>query len=547
MKKTINKTAFVSKPVAAAVGLAMGALVAANASAVNVSTTGIGDVLMFPYYTVNNGYNTNINITNTSGDTVAFKIRFRESENSRDARDFNVILSPYDVWNGSVVKNEEGYARLVTADTSCTVGKLTPLEGTNQSYVDFTNFDFVDGSLKNADGGSAALTRTNEGHVEVIAMGRINHTVETDPSYVALPTIDPKLAATAAAQFAYNAKHVDGTPRNCDAVRAAFGVDQDSATALKTIVDLRAGFIPAGNVLKGSVSFLNVNAGKAITSEPTVLANFNEGTTSSDSLVVLPGSQAPGLHDTSSTNGLADVNAVISRNAIINQYSVNPAVNGQTDWVVTFPTKHYHVDERNAFSTDFATVNDGAYYTKPTWRVIPMAKDAGGNVTRAGVAVPPFTETFQSGTAACASVGVDFKVYDREENTPAGKTPGFSPAEPDETNSICHEVQVITFNETDLFGSPNSKSVDVGAYRNGWMELTFKTPTLSADQEAIYRATSVAVDGATLSNGDKVDSVSTTWTYTGYPVIGFSATTLENGVAADAMLNYGFSANHAYK
>ena len=505
MKKTINKKAFVSKPVAAAVGLAMGALVATNAQAVGISNDGIGEVLMFPYYTVNNGYNTNINITNTTADTVAFKIRFRESENSRDARDFNVILSPYDVWNATITKNEQGFARVQTNDSSCTVGQLQPIAGSTARGVNFTNLDFVDGMLKNADGGSVETARTNEGHIEVISMGRSVSGQEDVPGTIA-----------------YNAKNVNSVPRDCDAVRAGF---------TKTTIDAtRAQFEAPINALKGSVSFLNVESGKAITSEPTVLADFyNPSASDSPNLVVLPEIQAPGLHDVTPATAywvegdgspvtfVADasapvdaVSALVMRTGVVNQYSVNPAVNGQTDWVVSFPTKHYYVDTRNPLAN---VVDSTSYY--PAYNHLVTDEDS----PRA-----PFTETFQKGDNACAKVGVAFNFFDREENeyTPPS-TVGFSPAEPGMENTICKEVQVITFNNTNLFGSSHAANVDVAAagYNNGWMSLDF-------------------TDSLGLANTDGSIDLD------GYPVTGFSATTLENGMAGDFMLNYGFSANHGY-
>ena len=510
MKKTINKKAFVSKPVAAAVGLAMGALVAANAQAVSISNDGIGEVLMFPYYTVNNGYNTNINITNTTADTVAFKIRFRESENSRDARDFNVIMSPYDVWNATITMNEDGYARVQTNDTTCTVGELPAVAGSTAKGINFTNLDFINQVVDNRDYGSEELTRTNEGHIEVISMGRV-----------------PAGGENVSGTIAYNALHVDGVPRDCDAVRQGFTQANITAT--------RDEFVAPINALKGSVSFINVNSGKAITSEPTVLANFYDPADSSDNLVVLPETQAPGLHDvepataywvegdgtgvafTATSAPVDAVSALIMREGVVNQYSVNPAVNGQTDWVVTFPTKHYYVDERNPLAN---VVDSVAYYPTHTHLV---GEDA---------AVAPFTQTFQNGNDACAKVGVEFNFFNREEAqyTPPS-TVGFSPAEPGKANSICKEVQVITFNQTNLFGAADAANVDTSAagFNSGWMSLDF-TGSRNLPGSVDY------------NNAGSPEDVE----LTGFPVIGFSATTLENGVAGDFMLNYGFSANHGY-
>jgi hypothetical protein len=69
------------------------------AQAVNVSENGIGNVLIYPYYTVNkdsngNSYNTLMSVVNTTASTKAVKVRFREGKNSVEVLDFNVFPVP---------------------------------------------------------------------------------------------------------------------------------------------------------------------------------------------------------------------------------------------------------------------------------------------------------------------------------------------------------------------------------------------------------------------------------------------------------------------
>ena len=47
------------------------------AYAVNVSQNNVGQVLLFPYYTVKNGFDTIFSVTNTSNRTVVAKVRWR--------------------------------------------------------------------------------------------------------------------------------------------------------------------------------------------------------------------------------------------------------------------------------------------------------------------------------------------------------------------------------------------------------------------------------------------------------------------------------------
>src|SRR5690606_7749406 len=157
-----------------------------------------GQVLLFPYYTVNSDFDTYVNITNTSDQTAMFKIRFREAHNSRDARDFNVILSPYDVWVATVTKSENGIARIQTTDTTCTAPRLPVISGDLRG-IEFTNLDYINPGTAGADmrdWGGTDIARTEQGHFEVILMGLSDAPVNSPGS------------------VAYNAKHVNGVPRN---------------------------------------------------------------------------------------------------------------------------------------------------------------------------------------------------------------------------------------------------------------------------------------------------------------------------------------------
>src|SRR5690554_1653564 len=96
-------------PLAMLAGLA-GA--AGTAQAVYINTDGHGETLIYPYYTVENGQNTYVNITNTTDYYKAVKVRFIEGENSAEVLDFNLYLSPHDVWTGSVVPVGETGAKI---------------------------------------------------------------------------------------------------------------------------------------------------------------------------------------------------------------------------------------------------------------------------------------------------------------------------------------------------------------------------------------------------------------------------------------------------
>ena len=145
---------------------------AATGSAIYRNDNGIGHQLVFPYYTVQNSNATLLSITNpdtTNGKLV--KVRFRGAANSDDVYDFQVALSPGDIWTAAVTMDATtGSAKLATSDKSCTIPETIRL-GTNPTFV-----------LDRVDGGSAA--QTLEGYVEVINMADITPLSATETAPV---------------------------------------------------------------------------------------------------------------------------------------------------------------------------------------------------------------------------------------------------------------------------------------------------------------------------------------------------------------------------
>jgi hypothetical protein len=94
-----------------------------SCGAVFVSADGLGQALIYPYYTAQSSggsaYNTLFSIVNHTADAKSVRIRFREARNSRPVAEFNVFLSPHDVWTAGVIPTASG-ARLITHDVSCT-------------------------------------------------------------------------------------------------------------------------------------------------------------------------------------------------------------------------------------------------------------------------------------------------------------------------------------------------------------------------------------------------------------------------------------------
>jgi hypothetical protein len=132
--------------------LVMLTLAASTASAVSLNPRGIGQVLIYPYYTVNRGQDTLISFANASATAKLVRVRFLEGYNGRSALAFYVFLSAHDVWTAAITQTaDDGGAHLISSDRSCTYPAL-PVGG-----VDFMSVDY-DGSSN--DNGPQSITRS---------------------------------------------------------------------------------------------------------------------------------------------------------------------------------------------------------------------------------------------------------------------------------------------------------------------------------------------------------------------------------------------------
>ena len=74
-----------------------------------------------------NVYNSLLSVVNSTASVKAVKVRFLEGKNSREVLDFNLFLSPKDVWTagivpmGAVSGTPAPGAGIITADKSCTL------------------------------------------------------------------------------------------------------------------------------------------------------------------------------------------------------------------------------------------------------------------------------------------------------------------------------------------------------------------------------------------------------------------------------------------
>jgi hypothetical protein len=383
-----------------------------GAQAVEVSGTGLAQVLVFSYYTVKGTpsapFNTLLSIVNTTGSTKAVKVRFREGKASKEVLDFNVFLSPYDVWVADVEPSITGGAIIDTPDTTCTKGKV-------KGGVEFRNDLYI--SDKVAD---KTLARLREGYIEVFEMATYE----------------------AGSQVAIGAKHVQpaGIPFNCSLITD----DTDGATPGTAVSEAK----PASGGITGTVSLVQPGAGINVGTDPLPLVNFKTNT----AFYASTGSEDPSfdnaqLFSTTATdqgnarvsqwtNGADAVSAAIMRAAVINEFVLDNNTGSTTNWVVTFPSKHHYVTGTGSSA--------------------------------------PFTGGALSPTGSCDDFAIaDFNVWNREERKfDFGGGDQFSPPRANDLPTLCWEANVILWNSQNIFNSTNTLSVPP-TFENGWAKLFF--------------------------------------------------------------------------
>lgn len=501
-------------------GLAGAAGLATSAHALNLNPDGLGQALVYPYYTVNKGNQTLVSVVNTTNRVKAVKVRFVEGRNSKEVLDFNLYLSPFDVWVGAVsATGATGAAQLTTGDTSCTVPRIT-------GPVPFRNFQYTGANQDWASASTPAslaallgsIERTREGHLEMIEMGLLQ-------------------TGTLSTQLAEEATHNStGVPVNCNALVAAWtppsgGWVVNGAANIDT---------PAGG-LYGAGTIVDVASGTLHAYNADAIEGFYTNTAEPGFLHRNPGTIQPDLGDADNGTSLINVNIftgngtlvtqtvpardrtptgaysfdavslVYMHDAIYNEYVTEAAVGASSEWVITYPTKVAYVD-----------------------------------VTSAALVRAPFTDPFRDNGSACEEVTISY--WNREEQEP-GTVPGsvdFSPPPPAGAPNVpafCYEAQVVSFNQsqvgagqpTSIFGSTyasniNTATVTGATFTTGWARIIFDDPLTPGQQNVLNNAVNQAAGGLA---------------FAGLPVTGFwSANFVNRNVTAGVLANYSGAYKH---
>jgi len=486
MKKSILATS-----IAAAV---FGLGVTTAQAAVEASTDGTGNILLVPYYSAQAGNATLLSITNTdTTNAKAVKVRFRGAANSDDVFDFQLFLSPADVWTARVGTNEAGVATLTTTDTSCTKPASSVLNAT----------PFITTRLDPALDAAGKANGTREGYVEIINMA----------------DIAPQTISSTATDI-YNAiKHPANKAPGCATAKY---VALDSLTQTETR-DAHL-ITPTGKIMANWTIINTTNAaawsGQATALKltnpvmfyqpqtATAVANAHEYTSdplflnggylhtwnaSTQSLnATLPQTVAaiatPGLYDlpdlstkldtdyTTPTLQVKAIQNVLGKASVIAEYATESSINGSTDWAFTMPTRRYAV--AMAYSKISAT-DDGRRFNaeyQGSESLANLTSDTDGGTERGTSATAVFngpnTSVTTDGRRLICVNGARPTAWDREENTPTSGVV-VSPSVLGQ-QQYCGEASVFAWNSAGVsraLGASVAVSAIEVSYNAGWARL----------------------------------------------------------------------------
>lgn len=351
-----------------------------------LSNNGLGDMAIVPYYSVQGDFISGLHITNTSAATQVVKLRWRRGSDSMDALDFNLVMSPQDVWTG-FIDDSSGNIVVQTADTTCTA----PLRAGG---------DFPMPGLY-AEG-------AEEGYIEVIGMGQ---------------------AIDEAQPIAVAALHAAGVPADCAAVESNFfrvsttapavpaaittnpkGVYSSSQTAqtltaeqAAVAVDNINTFVDTPNVLKVSYFVRDANTGTEVGNAAVAMHDFSAAPMMTNQEIIILGSPdaysflfpdldggSPVDSPRGSYNGVIRASDGLGALSVVNDWSIAADKNVSTDWVLTMPGQYLMLDLTRytlggADGTDCPTLAESALLVAPAnvecdARDIPVVLDASNGV-----------------------------------------------------------------------------------------------------------------------------------------------------------------------
>jgi len=418
-----------------------------TAGTTTVNSDGLGNQLVFPYFTTQGDNATLINIVNT--DTVrgkALKVRFRGAGNSDDIYDFQVLMSPGDIWTAAVTQNADGVSQLATSDKTCTIPSSVNGAFSNVNRLDSTK-------------DTAAQTR--EGYIEVINMADIVDLTGTSDLFTRVKHVSGVAPCSGAAIEALVSDFADYTAMSAAGlVYPTSGLAGDwiilnqantaawsgSALALAT-TNANAVFFPQTDA--------TATASDAVTADPLLV-----GTIVAAASFDFPDLSTPYAGTVTSAVAQRDLTtSQLATTSVLNEYVTDDTIAAVTDLLFSQPMRRYYVAANYAGSS--TGTGSAAFVQRNT------------NGTAGATYYNATNVTTVVDRVICLR-SVSFRAWDREETTTSTQfviSPGVSTS-----YNICGEAAVTSINNggvttgSALDGSVARNNIEV-PYTDGWLDF----------------------------------------------------------------------------
>ena len=219
--------------------------------------------------------------------------------------------------------------------------------------------------------------------------------------------------------------------------------------------------------------------------------------------------------------GADQITWLLLRDSVVNHWMRNISGQGwrtNTDWVLTFPTKRFYVDDPNKSSSPSPIGEANPYAAINQFRGYPRTAPPAPLL-----ATSPFSNFFGANKdlpeTACNPMYAE--IYDREER--GGPVSIYSPGRL--LNWICYESNVLTFDGSNVLGAPKRKGdpiIENLPGTNGWAQLFLASAANTLDGNAVTQANPGF----------------------GLPVVGFSIAT--RTTPGGLLFNEGYIIDHSY-
>lgn len=314
--------------------VALSLLAGPAGAAVTLNSEGLGQGLLFPFFTTQNGQTTLLNVLNQSSDGKALKVRILEGYASAETLTFNLYLPPYGRWSAALALPQPGehVAALIGGGVQgCSIPQLATSEALRTFAFD-------------GDGGPQTPARTQRGYVEIVEMG----TLAPDLTSSVFGAIEPAWAGVKpACDLLLNRMQAGGTwdlAPNADLSAPSGGLRGD-AVLLDSAEGTSFGYpalafeglssVPRQYKLQGQGAdvlgprLVDIPVGP----EGDIRVSLDDGDDSQASLRYGP------------SQGHDAVAALLASNSAQGVYNIHPDVAARSEWVFSFPTR---VDQRRA-------------------------------------------------------------------------------------------------------------------------------------------------------------------------------------------------------